>query len=71
MSQAATFGTQTNYKFKFFDLDHKKIILEKSTSADSYEKALEKVSLECFRELRQKGTDGQDSIDICVNPHQG
>lgn len=56
------------YRFKYLDLDSKKLLLEKSISARSPEEALDKAATSCFAELRKMKVPGIDAIDICVNP---
>ncbi len=47
-------------------------VLEFKQKAQSYEDAMEKVALKCFKELKGQGRiseeKGLDIIDICANP---
>lgn len=64
----STLPTTQEFKFKYYDLESQKILLEKSVRATSRDEALDKAASACFTELRQRKIDGGDAIDICVNP---
>lgn len=70
-SFASIGAAKTEFKFKFMDLDHKKVVFETKVKAADYDEALDKVAQDCFKQLRKNKVDGQEAIDICVNPRQG
>ena len=71
-SSFAFISNQPTEKFYEFKYHISGQVLEFKQKAQSYEDAMEKVALKCFKELKGQGRiseeKGLDIIDICANP---